>query len=98
MARALKQLRSGQDISMASQLYESKMWDRKDRGPNQFASVEYFFEVFSLRLQLEFSRQTMRTKAPSLTSQHIIFNLRNHFENLVDLRNVDDRRTPIIRE
>ena len=39
----------------------------------------------------------MRTKLPSLTSQHIVYNLRNHFENVVDLGNLDDRRTPIIR-
>ncbi|KAM4064504.1 hypothetical protein HRG_005131 [Hirsutella rhossiliensis] len=98
VARALKQLRSGQDSNLASQCYESKPWARTNRGHHQFATVEYFFEIFSLQLQLEYSRQTMRTKAASLTSQHIIFNLRNHFENLVDLRNVDDRRTPIIRE
>ncbi|KAK2597405.1 hypothetical protein QQS21_005953 [Conoideocrella luteorostrata] len=40
----------------------------------------------------------MRTKTLSMVSQHIIYNLRNHFENIVDLGNLDDRRTPIVRE
>lgn len=87
VAKALKQLRCDQDISMEA-----------GRGHHDFDTVEYFFEICSLKLQLEFSRQKMRNKAPSLTSQHIIFKLRNHFENLVDLENVDDRRAPIIRE
>lgn len=97
-SKALKRLRDGDDTVVASQFYRSEPWVIRGRGHYQFATVEYFFEVFALQLQLEFSRQSMRTKGPSMTSQQIIYNLRNHFENFVDLGNLDDRRTPIIRE
>ncbi|POR31561.1 Uncharacterized protein TPAR_08246 [Tolypocladium paradoxum] len=97
-SRALKRLRDGDDSVVASQFYRSEPWVIRGRGHHQFATIECFFEVFALQLQLEFTRQTMRTKGPSMTSQHLIYNLRNHFENFVDLGNLDDRRTPIIRE
>lgn len=98
VARALHRLRNGDDSIIAGPFYWDHSWIGSRSGSgNQFATVEYFFEVFSLRLQMEFSRQAMRTKTPSLASQHIIYSLRNHFENLVDLGHLDDRRTPIIR-
>lgn len=98
MARALKQLRNGHDVDLATHLDESNRWTRRDRGRRHLYMVESFFEIFYLQLQLDFRRSTIKAKAPSCVPNHIIFNLRNHFENLVDLRNVDDRRTPIIRE
>lgn len=33
-----------------------------------------------------------------MVPQYIIYNLRNHFENIVDAGNLDLQRTPIIRE
>lgn len=60
--------------------------------------MAFFFEIFSLELQLEFATQTMRVDAPSTLPHHIIYNLRNHFENLSDIGNIDDRRAPIIRK
>ncbi|KJZ77230.1 hypothetical protein HIM_03551 [Hirsutella minnesotensis 3608] len=98
VALTLKRLRRGENGPIKSQSYESGYWSQGQQGVQQFATVEHFFEIFSLQLHLEYSKQTMRTKGPSLSTQHIIYTLRNHFENLVDLRNVDDRRTPIIRE
>lgn len=60
--------------------------------------MEYFFEIFSLQLEAEFSKQSMKTLVPSMAPQYIIYNLRNHFENIVDMGNLDDRRTPIMRK
>ncbi|KAF7551110.1 hypothetical protein G7Z17_g5232 [Cylindrodendrum hubeiense] len=64
--------------------------------PLHFVPVDYFFEIFSLQLEREFQRQPMRSKVPSVGPQHIIYCIRNHFENLVDGGNLDERRAPII--
>ncbi|QUC16620.1 uncharacterized protein UV8b_00861 [Ustilaginoidea virens] len=95
VAKELQRLRKGENPIV----YRQDPWAcRARRKHNQFENVEYFFEVFSLHLQNEFSKQRMRVKTLSMTSQHIIYNLRNNFENMVDLGNFDDRRTPIVRE
>lgn len=60
--------------------------------------IEYFFERFSLNLDAEYHRQAVKTKVPSVAPQYIIYNLRNHFENIVDRGSLDDRRTPIVRK
>ncbi|GJN71111.1 hypothetical protein PLICBS_005173 [Purpureocillium lilacinum] len=97
-AEALQRLRNGDGIDARQRTYESKRRPNKSRGQHQFASVAFFFEIFSLELQLEFATQTIRVDAPSTLPHHIIYNLRNHFENLSDIGNIDDRRAPIIRE
>lgn len=66
--------------------------------PPKLVPVEHFFEIFSLQLEKEFRKQPMRTKIPSMGPQHIIYCIRNHFENLIDGANLDERRAPIIRE
>lgn len=67
-------------------------------GTQRFPQVDYFFEIFSLQLQVEYRSQSMRTKTPAVAAHYIIFNLRNHFENLCDLGNLDDRRVPMMRQ
>lgn len=63
----------------------------------EFAFVDCFFEVFSLQLELEFQRHYMKSRIPSQATEHIMYNLRNHFENIVDWGNMHERRTPIVR-
>lgn len=77
VSRALKRLRAGDDGVVAGHLYRREPWVGSGSGHPRFVTVEYF-EIFSLQLQLEFSRQSMRTKVPSMTLQHILYNLRNH--------------------
>jgi hypothetical protein len=71
--------------------------NRHGHSHKQYSTVEYFFEIFSLQLEAEFRRQSITTRVPSLAPQYIVYNLRNHFENIVDMGNLDDRRTPIMR-
>ncbi|PHH84515.1 hypothetical protein CDD83_1824 [Cordyceps sp. RAO-2017] len=99
VAKTLKRLRSGDDAIVTgpvSSCESSSMAGGQNRP--RYVTVDYFFELFSLQLLLEFRRQGLRVKLPSIAPQHILYKLRNHFENMVDSRNIDDRRTPIIRE
>ncbi|KAI9155095.1 hypothetical protein HJFPF1_07663 [Paramyrothecium foliicola] len=96
VARTLKRLRADAGAQFESSVQSGCF--RETRGRQHFAQVDYFFEVFSLQLQKEFERRPMKTNAPPLISHYILYNLRNHFENLVELGNLDDRRTPIVRE
>ncbi|KPM37840.1 hypothetical protein AK830_g8744 [Neonectria ditissima] len=64
--------------------------------PN-FTRLNSFFEIFSLRVEKLFRNQP-RTKVPSMAPQHIVYNIRNHFKNLVDRGNLDERKAPIVRE
>lgn len=102
MGQALKRLQDDDEIPVqTTSLHAGKASSTQDSsltGEKRFPKVEYFFEVFSLQLQLEYSRRSMKPKAPSMATQHVIFHLRNHFENLVDNGNLDDRRMPIVRQ
>ncbi|PHH70688.1 hypothetical protein CDD82_6972 [Ophiocordyceps australis] len=96
-ARALKQLKDGDDSIVGGHFYRTdQVTGTVSHHP--LVTVEYFFEMFSLHLSQEYSRQKMRTTVPAMTTQRILFTLRDHFENFVDLGNLNDKRTPIIRE
>ncbi|PHH63189.1 hypothetical protein CDD81_6240 [Ophiocordyceps australis] len=97
-ARALKQLKDGDDSIVGGHFYRTDQVTGTMTSHRPLVTVEYFFEVFSLHLSQEYSRQKMRTTVPAMTTQRILYTLRDHFENFVDLGNLDDRRTPIIRE
>ncbi|UNI17753.1 hypothetical protein JDV02_004073 [Purpureocillium takamizusanense] len=97
-AQALQRLRNGDGFDASKPTSESKRQLSRGGSHHQFNSIEFFFEIFSLELQLEFATQTMRVQTPSTIPYHVIYNLRNHFENLVDLGNIDECRAPIIRE
>lgn len=77
--------------------YDGRHFDGESNDIPEFASVEYFFEIFSMQLEKEYRKQRERSKIPSMTTHHIIYNLRSHFENLVDQGNLDERRAPIVR-
>lgn len=96
-AQALQRLRNGGDIFPGAAGWKC-MGSVSSNDRHNFADVEYFFEIFSLQLQIEFRRQKMKTRAPALASLHIIHNLRSHFENIVDLGNIDDRKSPVLRK
>lgn len=96
VAKKLKRLRNGQD-SMGWSPYNVDNGDELENSDRQYLTVEYFFEIFSLHLDTEYRQQTVKTQAPSMAPQYIIYNLRNHLENITDMGNMDDRRTPIIR-
>jgi hypothetical protein len=102
VAGVLKRLRAGHAAPTRSRGFDSP--PRLDAQGEftaegrDFVYVDYFFEVFSLQLQTEYQGQAMRTQTPAMAAQHIIFNLRNHFENIVDRGNLDDRRVPIMRK
>lgn len=97
VAQRLRRLRNGEARIGWSQ-YNAGRWDSFSHGHRHYTTVEYFFEIFSLQLEAEFSKQSMKTLVPSMAPQYIIYNLRNHFENIVDMGNLDDRRTPIMRK
>ncbi|KAK3186463.1 hypothetical protein K4F52_004764 [Lecanicillium sp. MT-2017a] len=97
VAQRLRRLRNGEARIGWSQ-YNTGRRDSFSHGHRHYTTVEYFFEIFSLQLEAEFSKQSMKTLVPSMAPQYIIYNLRNHFENIVDMGNLDDRRTPIMRE
>ncbi|KFA51333.1 hypothetical protein S40293_04360 [Stachybotrys chartarum IBT 40293] len=96
-AQTLQRLRNGGDIFPGAAGWKC-MGSVSSNDRHNFADVEYFFEIFSLQLQIEFRRQKMKTRAPALASLHIIHNLRSHFENIVDLGNIDDRKSPVLRD
>ena len=93
-ARALKRLRAGQTVSPGGDWHQDTVLSDGQR----YVHVDYFMEIFSLQLQMEYQKQAMRTAMPSMAVQHIIFSIRNHFENMTDAGNLDDRRVPIMRE
>lgn len=97
VAQRLSRLRNG-DVPMNWSQFNAAGRNRHGHSHKQYSTVEYFFEIFSLQLEAEFRRQSITTRVPSLAPQYIIYNLRNHFENIVDMGNLDDRRTPIMRE
>ncbi|ODA79057.1 hypothetical protein RJ55_04648 [Drechmeria coniospora] len=97
ISHALMRLRRGDDPVLSAPFERSEAWE--SRGFREFAAVEYFFEIFSMQLQLEFRRRSMRMNVPpSLTTQHVIYNLRNHFENLVDKGKVDQATASMMRD
>lgn len=65
---------------------------------DQYPHPDYFYEVFSIHLHLEYGRRPMRTNGPSLASQQIVINLRNHLENLTEAGYMHERQAPIVRE
>jgi hypothetical protein len=95
-ALALQQLREG-----ATQLDEldihRRVFNTESNYIPDLVPVAYFFEIFSLQLEKEYRTQLTKTEIPSMASHHIIYNIRNHFENLVDQGNLDERRAPIVR-
>ncbi|EGX97083.1 hypothetical protein CCM_01742 [Cordyceps militaris CM01] len=60
--------------------------------------VEHYFELWSLNLEKEFTDQYTRQGPPSMSPQHILYTLRNHFENMIDNRCLDPVRASFVRE
>lgn len=98
VARELKRLRSGETDMGWTPFRTNQTAMAGGHCHKQYRKVEHFFELFSLQLETEFSQRHVRTCLPSMVPQYIIYNLRNHFENIVDAGNLDLQRTPIIRE
>lgn len=97
VARNLQQLRTGRTNADLWLFYNDRDIPTGMSGHSRYVPVERFFELFSLQLEKEFSQKVVKTGQPSLVPQYIIYNLRNHFENIVDMNLLDDRRTPIVR-
>ncbi|KAM3456318.1 hypothetical protein NHJ6243_008237 [Beauveria neobassiana] len=67
-------------------------------GPGQPDRFEFFFELFSLHLEEEFSDYWRKSTLPSMMPEHIICQLRDHFENLIDSHRLDPSLAPHARE
>ncbi|KAI8656039.1 hypothetical protein NCS55_01258100 [Fusarium keratoplasticum] len=59
--------------------------------------MEHFFEILSLQLEREF-RTSSRSKLPSIAPQRVMYNIRNHLDDLADICDFGTFRTPLIRE
>ncbi|KAI8713492.1 hypothetical protein NCS52_01293900 [Fusarium sp. LHS14.1] len=59
---------------------------------------KYFFEMLSLQLEREFRTSFPQSKLPSMAPQRIMFNIRNHIDDLSDSLDLGAIRPPIIRE
>ncbi|UPL01920.1 hypothetical protein LCI18_012854 [Fusarium solani-melongenae] len=59
--------------------------------------MEHFFEILSLQLEREF-RTSSRSKLPSIAPQRVMFNIRNHLDDLADICDFGTFRTPLIRK
>ncbi|KAH6889719.1 hypothetical protein B0T10DRAFT_571779 [Thelonectria olida] len=95
-ALALQQLREGS--AQQDELDIRRVFNTEPTYVPDLVTVDCFFEIFSLQLEKEYRTQLTKAAIPAMTSHHIIYNIRNHFENLVDQGNLDERRAPIVRE
>jgi hypothetical protein len=59
--------------------------------------MEHFFEILSLQLEREF-RTSSRSKLPSIAPQRVMYNIRNHLDDLADICDFGTFRTPLIRK
>ncbi|EEU42119.1 uncharacterized protein NECHADRAFT_86045 [Fusarium vanettenii 77-13-4] len=59
---------------------------------------KHFFEMLSLQLEREFRTSFSQPKLPSMASHRVLFNLRNHIDDLSDSFDLGAVRPPILRE
>lgn len=98
-AATLQYLRSGHSITGGPSLGQDLDGPGVTTGNQHYVNVDHFFESFSLQLEIEYARHTViTTKHRPLTTVHITYCLRSHYENLIDLGAIDDRRGPAVRE
>ncbi|KAM3513511.1 hypothetical protein MY11210_002798 [Beauveria gryllotalpidicola] len=98
VAYNLKKLHDGAIIIVRSPHATRQAMAGHRSGPKQPVRVEYFFELFSLHLESEFSQQRRKSAVPSMVPQHVIYQLHNHFENIVDNHCLDHGRAAFVRE
>ncbi|RSL73840.1 hypothetical protein CEP54_000186 [Fusarium duplospermum] len=60
--------------------------------------MEHFFEMLSLELELEFRTSFSRSGLPSLAHQRVMYNIRNHLDDLTDFYHLGEIRPALIRE
>ncbi|KAK0392002.1 hypothetical protein NLU13_1500 [Sarocladium strictum] len=98
-AIALYHMRDKHELATSIERSNAQNCSHSDHSNHgEMSKVDCFFEVFSLHLEMEYQRHHTKTRMPSLGPEHIMYNLRNHFENIVDWGNMNERRTPIVRE
>ena len=93
-AMALWRIRDNNGFASTKRTNKAEVYvSGADGHHDDIRNVDCFFEVFSLQLEMEYASHHMSTQIPSLVPEHIVYNLRSHFENVNDYGNILEPET-----